>query len=163
MNRIEFRRSPGKHLLIVAGSLFFVLCGYVIQRSYQTDDRVIGRIAMGFFGLCAIASSRQLMLGGTAVVFDDGGIIDQRLGIGVIPWPAIQRCRVFSYRGTRILTIMLHEPETFLVRMSPVKRFLTRANRQLGFGHLAVGFTGLTPAIDEALRYLAAHHPELLT
>ena len=37
---------------------------------------------------------------------------------------------------------------------------LTKANQELGFGHLTFGFQGLKPGLKEVWEYILAHHTD---
>jgi hypothetical protein len=65
---------------MAVGGLFLVLNGQTLA----------GLRALVFFSACALAIGYQVWRRGPHIVFDQNGILDRTLEIGVIPWSEIQ-------------------------------------------------------------------------
>ena len=135
-------------LALVAASLFAARTG---------DDillRGVGWFGTAFFGLATLKAIRDLFSTDTAYVFDDRGIDDRLSGIGLIPWSAITAVQQASVRGTRFILLSLDQPQTYLSRLSALKRGLAAVNKDIGFGDWTLAFVGITPGVDEAWAYI---------
>ncbi len=155
MGRLEFRQSPWKSLGLVLLAAAMVGASYVTAvKAPDALRRGVGWFGVAFFALGLLPGIRGLTGRRLTVVLDETGIQDTRLRIGLIPWNQVRECRVESIRGTAFLCLHLKAPELFLHQLSPTQRALAKANHAMGFGHLAISFTGLTPSIKEAVAFL---------
>lgn len=161
MERIEFKRSRAKNALLLLLSLAFVLGGVFMARTAESSsDAAVGWICAAFFGLTSLAGVRNIVRGGVVFVFDQAGITDTSRGI-LIPWSEVEDVLVVSVKGTRMLGISLRHPEQFLSRVSAAQQAMANLNQRMGWGHWGFSFTGITPGIDEALRYVSEHVPNV--
>ncbi len=121
--------------------------------------QIVGWLGLVFFGLCFIAILAQLFRTRECVVLDDVGIHDLR-AFGVIAWDDIVSLTIGSVRSQRFLCIEVREPSIYLSRLSTHKRLLAQANPSLGFPPITISFSGLSPGLEEVLRYVQMNHPE---
>jgi len=138
------------------------LSWFVTRIAKDAAQTVFGWAGIVFFGAALLAIILSALRGGTAVVFDGSGITDERMNIGIIPWQEIEACRVATVQSSKFLCLSLREPEPYLSRLSRWRRLQSNSNQRLGFGHLAISFSGLQPGLNEAIEYLNQHRPGLL-
>jgi hypothetical protein len=120
--------------------------------------RVVGWIGVGFFGLGFVVIPIMWFRTDAQVIIDEEGIEDRRQGIGVIRWEEIRSLSVGSIEGTRFLCVNLIDPEKYHSRLPRWKRPMVAANRFLGVHGVPIGFSGLSPGIEEVWAYLQARH-----
>jgi hypothetical protein len=53
-----------------------------------------------------------------------------------------------------MLEVRLTDPAPLLARMTIYRHLMARANKSLGYPEIMLNFAGLTPGINEAIRYL---------
>lgn len=158
-DRVTFKRSRGKTALLICVALLFVVGGIVIAGNAEDSfDRIAGWACAVFFAAAAISGTRKLLSAGDVFTFDRNGIADHSHDV-IIPWTEVDEVLVLSVRGVRFLSIQLQYPEQFLARVSPAQRKLAAFNERMGWGHWAFTFSGVTPGIDEALRFIHANVP----
>lgn len=126
----------------------------------KPDAQIAGWAGLVFFGLCFIAIVARLFRGGPSVILNEFGIHDLRSSFGTIAWTDIVSLRIGSVRNQRFLCVEVLDPSTYLSRLRSHKRFLAQANSSLGFPPITIGFSGLSPGLDEVWRYVQTNHPE---
>jgi hypothetical protein len=122
--------------------------------------QIAGWTGLVLFGLCFIAIMAQLFRSGPSIILDDSGIHDRRSSFGTIPWTDIVSLQIGSVRSQRFLCVEVVDPNTYLSRLPRHKRLLAQANLSLGFPAITIGFSGLSPGIDEVWSYVQANHPD---
>jgi hypothetical protein len=164
MERLDFQRSRAKHAGLVLLALGFVVVGWFLATSATgLGDRVMGWLCVVFFGACLLVGAKRFVEGGVAFAFERAGIISPDSDLGVLPWAEIQSCAVVTIKGNRFLAMTFRDPERLLGRVSPAKRKLATFNEKMGWGHWALAFSGITPGLDEALAFIRANQPGLLS
>lgn len=122
--------------------------------------QIAGWAGLVFFGLCFIAILAQLFRSGPSVILDEMGIHDLRSSFGTIPWADVVSLRIGSVKSQRFLCVEVLDPSTYLSRLPSHKRLLAQANPSLGFPPITIGFSGLSPGLDDVWSYVQTNHPE---
>jgi hypothetical protein len=67
--------------------------------------------------------------------------------------------------SSKFLCIEFNEPDVYFSKLPKWKRIVLATNTKLGFGDLSIGFTGLSPGIEEAWQFIEQlhAHPERVT
>ncbi|NMM47667.1 STM3941 family protein [Marinigracilibium pacificum] len=127
-NKIEIQLSKTKIILLLIGSLAFVIAGVffilnpeMFSRSIfgnQLIVRIIGISAILFFGLCLIFISRKLFDNRIGFIIDDKGITDNSnaFDIGLIEWEDIVRIETLQIASTKLIMIDTIKPEKYIDR-----------------------------------------------
>ncbi len=110
---IEVEASPRKLALIVLGALAFVVAGYFMTlatvdtpRYSAALIRLLGYVAMGFFGLCGLIGLWRLMTQrGPVITMSPAGFCDVRVSQNIVPWPAIASIGTWTHSGQRIMVL----------------------------------------------------------
>ena len=139
--------------------LFGLTCALVGMCCFLTTfsdlfSRAVGWVGVGFFGLGFIVIPIMWFRTGAQVVINDEGIEDIRQKIGVIRWEDIRGLWIGRVESTKFLCIELVDSEKYLSRLPRWTRPLTAATRAIGFPPLTIGFTGLSPGLEEVWAYL---------
>jgi hypothetical protein len=133
---MECTRSKSK----IAGLTFLVLLtiavGYFLTTLPSLKARAWGWVLMGFFCVCLLLLISNLFKKGPALVINEKGIEDFQSKRGLIPWSDIACVRIKPVQGTRYLAI--------------------EAKGQI----IEIGFSSLTPGLDEVWDYLKISFPE---
>jgi len=132
---------------MVGGSYFCTTLPDIIAR-------VVGWIGMEFFGLGFVVFPVLFFRTDAQVIINDEGIEDRRLRIGVIRWEDIHSLSIGSVNSVRFLCVELNDPEEYLSRLPRWKRWLAAADGAMGFPPLNIGFSGLSPGIEEVWAHL---------
>lgn len=158
MPRLEFRTSPAKNAGLLLLGFVMVAAGVLVtQIGEDSFIRGVGWFCVAFFSLGVIKAFLNLFSNDVVYVFDERGIDDQKSGMGLIPWSAITRMEVLSYRGTRFLVLSLDRPDDFLSRVSSTKRGLAGINKAIGWGDWSLAFVGLSPGVSEAESFISRY------
>jgi hypothetical protein len=161
--------SIAKTLGWVCGAILMLGASWFCTTIPTLKAQIAGWLGLVFFGLGFIATLAQLFRRGPSVILDELGIHDLRSSFGIIPWADVVSLRVGSVRSQRFLCVDVQDPSTYLSRLPSRKRLLKRllamANASLGFPPItippiSIGFTGLSPDLDEVWSYVQTNHPE---
>jgi hypothetical protein len=162
MERLTFEKSRAKNIgLALIACALVVASWFTAQNADGNTDRLIGWFGILFFGLGIVIGIKRALEGGIAFVFDRSGIMTEESDVGLIPWFDVESCSIVTIRGTRLLSLTFRDPERFLSRVSPSKRRLASFNERMGWGHWALSFTGVTPGIDDALKFIRQNAPDV--
>lgn len=144
----------------IAGGWFFGFGGGTVESSQDYSNELVE----SFFGLLGIAMGSFLVLvtswkvvdSSPGLVFDNEGLTDNTSAFsrGFIPWSDIsgfEALRVGGPSNTRVLYVILNDPDKYMVAWGPLKRALFSLNRILGArspaaltsGYLTIGFDEL--------------------
>ena len=156
---MECRPSKVKLFGLLGLTCAMVGASYFCTTIPDLTAQVFGWIGVAFFGLGFIAIPRQLLRAGPQVVINDEGIDDRRLKLGPIRWDDIRELSIGSVHGAKFLCIELVDRERYLSRLPAWKRRLGAASEALGFPPLTIGFSGLTPGLDEVWDYVRKRPP----
>lgn len=159
--------SPRKMVLVVFGSVAFVLAGLWLAGAFgspPTSPRygpgaafVAGTLAIAFFGLCAVIASvalvRQLR-GGGGLVFDADGFTDRSsvVAAGRVAWSEVSGLHVWSYGRTRTLCVDVHDAGAVLARQKQPRRTLMERNIRLVGTPVTISPVNLAGDFEELCR-----------
>ncbi len=152
--------SISKTLGLVFLGVLMLAASWLCTTIPEPMARIAGWVGLAFFGLCFVAILRQLFRRGPSVILDESGIQDLRSSFGLIPWTDIAALWIGSVRSQHFLCLEVVDPDPYLSRLPSHKQLSARANRSLGFPPITIGFSGLSPGLDEVWRYIQAKHPE---
>ncbi len=165
--RMECYTSKVKLLGLLGLTCAMVSVSYFCTTLPGLTPRVVGWMGVGFFGLGFIALPVMFFRAAPQVVINDEGIEDRRLKIGVIRWEDIRSLSIGSVHSAKFLCVEVADPERYSSRLPRWSRWLAALNEALGFPALTIGFSGLSPGLNEAWAYLQARdsmnralHPE---
>ena len=153
---VECFSSRAKVFGLVVGSCAMVACGIFCTRMHGLLPQLAGWIGVALFGLCLLAWTTRLLRHGPQVRIDDKGVDDRRLGAGVVPWREITSIYVGAVRSTKFLCVEVADPDAFLSRLGPWKRWLARRSMAMGFPTFTVSFVDLSPGLREVCAHLEA-------
>jgi hypothetical protein len=151
---VECHTSKLKLLGFLDLTCIMVSVSYFCTTLPDMVARVAGWVGVGFFGLGFIAIPLRFFRSGPQVVINEEGIDDRRLIIGVIRWSDIRSLSIRSLNSVKFLCIELVEPEKYLARLPRWRRSLEWTNEILGFPAMTIGFTGLSPGIDQVWEFI---------
>jgi hypothetical protein len=162
MPPIAIHASRLKYALLLLAALGFVAGGVFIVLHGKPGDAWVGWMSILFFGAGIPLFGRQLLDARPRLVIDEHGILDRTLGVGVIPWSEITGASLGSVQGNHFICLELHHPESWLEKLSPIKRALVSANQALGFSALNLNLSAVAADPTEVLeliqKTIAAHH-----
>jgi hypothetical protein len=139
----------------------FVLMGYFVAADEESlYRRAVGWVCIAFFGAVAVSATWSLFRGRDVFTFDRAGITDHHRGV-VIAWAEIKKAVVLNVQGMQFLGLVFHQPAQFLDRLSPLRRVFAKFNERQKWCYWNFTFTGVTPGIEEALRYIGENVPEV--
>jgi hypothetical protein len=162
---LEIGAAPLKLSLIVLGGLAFVVGGYFMTMA--TEDtarysasliRLIGYVAMGFFGLCALLGLwRLLTQRGPVITLSPQGLRDVRVSHDIVPWPAIASIGTWEHSGQRVMVVGLKTGEEEKLRLTTIARLSRGANARLGADGLAIAAQGAKISHDHLIATATAY------
>jgi hypothetical protein len=107
-----------------------------------------------FFGACLIAIVFQLFRRKPTVVFGHSGVLDIRLGVGLIPWRDIASVSILAVRRQRLIALSLRDEESYRLRSPIWRRVLIYISDAMNYPAFTIAFAGLRPGLDEAYAFL---------
>lgn len=141
--------SKTKILLGTFGSLAFVALGiWLIPR-----NPFIGWSGILFFGFAGIAWAKKLFSKKPGLIFNNIGLVINRnnFPIGLIPWSDITGFSIFEVRGSKMLVILLKEPEKYIEVGSSLRRNLNKINYQMSGSPIAIASSTLKISFNELM------------
>ncbi len=155
-----FRSSRWRFVILLLGSLAFVVAGVIVLEAPLSDGeslsrrQLIGWASIAFFGGCSLIFARCLLDSRPRLVIDDEGVLDRTIRTGPIPWEQIQGAYLRSMSGSVFLCLHLREPRQCLDRMSKVGRMLAKANTALGFTPVSLNVSNLAADPNDILQLI---------
>lgn len=143
MNKIEIPIGKSKILLLLIAALIFVILGILFTVDPEKFNssifanpqltRIIGIVAIVFFGAACIFGVRKLFDKRIGLTIDDIGIIDNTnaSSVGRINWSDITEIKTQKVYSTEFLLIYTKNPEQYLSKMSGFKRKLMEGNNSM--------------------------------
>ena len=157
-DRIEFRYSPQGQLgLLVVGCVLTGVSSFAALTYADVVYRTVAWFGAAIMALCALIAAKRLLAGGVPFVFDLGGISFPGGSFGLLPWTEVKSYAVVTIRGNYFLALTFHDPAHALSRIPPMRRRWAMANEQLGWGHWALSFSGLSPGMADAIAFIREH------
>lgn len=168
------RRSDSKLLGFVLVGALLVAVGVLMIQGDEVDsgddgDMLIGWLTIVFFGLVSISKTYQLVYGHREPVeLSAQGFWDKRVLEQKVPWSAVSRLSVWSYRGksfwrTYLLRIQLTDEAMQHVRLTKTGRTARSLNKPIGLDGIYISTVDLDMSFPE-LRllfqsYLSQYNP----
>jgi hypothetical protein len=157
---MEFRSSIPRTLGFAALGVLITLASYYAGRTASGLTQVVGWLGVVFFGLAAVVIPLQLLRRGPVVIIDDSGVLDRRLGVGLIPWQDISSVSITQIRNQRFISLWLRNEGQYLSHWPAWKRAGSGVSERLGVSPFSMQFKTLTPGLDEAYARLKENVPE---
>lgn len=160
--KIEIPLSKTKIVLLLLGSIAFVIVGMLFMLDPETFItsrlrspeviRIVGIVAVAFFGLCLILIVRKLFDNGVGLTIDQNGITDNSSSIhlGLIEWDDILEIETIQIASTKMLKLKTDKPEKYIERAKNtfIKRAMA-ANHKLYGSPLNISSVSLKVKFDE--------------
>lgn len=167
MKRIEIPLSKTKILLLVGGSVLFVVASLFlifVLADQQTKlnpmlIKVIGVVGMLFFGATGITAAKKLFDNKMGMIIDENGITDNSSGvsIGLIKWADITSIKTEQVSSTKFLLIKVSNPDFYLSQAKGLKRKMMEANNKMYGTPVSMTSNGLKCTFDELEKLLQEH------
>lgn len=159
MSKIEIPLSKTKILLLVSGSILFVIAGlffFLVLADEQTRFNPIlikgvGILSVLFFGATGISTTRKLFDNKIGLILDENGITDNSSGVSVgqIKWSDITEIKMGQVSSTKFLLIYVANLEYYLQQVSGFKRKMMQANSNMYGTPLSMTSNGLKCSFEE--------------
>lgn len=154
MRRFEAYPSKSKLLgLFLLGCTMVGISAFCVTR-FEIKAIIAGVAGLVFFGFCTVVTVYRFFQSNTPqIVMDDTGIQTGN-ALGNIEWGDIVGFRVDEKNGNRFLSVFVFDKQKYLQRMSIMARKSAELNPLLGHSEIVIGFSGLSPGIEQACHYL---------
>jgi hypothetical protein len=154
---LVIRPSRAKYIRHLIVALVFVAIGIAMSIGGAIHERLFAAIDILFFGACAIAFVRQIVDTKPRVIITDVGLLDRTLGVGIIPWDAIDDAHLSSIYGNAFIGLVMRDPGPWLSLVSTTKQKLASANEALGFQPININLSGTACDPVVVLATIRAH------
>lgn len=136
MTKIEIAFSKKKNVLLVLGSLMFVLAGlYFIYdpngfKYSPSTIRIIGIISIIFFTLCGYLITKKLFSKENALVISNEGILDNtNLNPPLlVKWNDIKSMSMIKIGNQKVVLLQISNPEYYINQASGIKKQIMNTN-----------------------------------
>ena len=165
--QIEIPLSKKKLLLMLAGSVGFILIGFwfiidppKISNPFFGDPTrllVLGVISIIFFGLCAVYIARKLPENTPGLIIDIYGLTDNSSGVsaGRILWSDIQDISVIEIHRQKLIMLQVKNPQDYIDRQkSGFKRKMMQMNFNMYGTPLSITSNSLKIEFNELISIL---------
>ncbi|NDV83526.1 STM3941 family protein [Bacteroides sp. 51] len=162
MEKIEIPLSKAKLLLVVIGSILFVVFGVLLLTGFadnhtrytSTFVKEVGVMGVVFFGATGILGARKMFSKNVGLTIDDNGILDSNYAssIGVIKWEDITHIETMEISSTKFLLIYTVNPEYYLSKAKGLKRRGLKANDRMCGTPFSIASTTLKCSFKELER-----------
>jgi hypothetical protein len=155
--------SRKKLLLITAGGAMFVVLGFFLLRSTDTEERLAGIAGIVFFGFCALFGIWRLVRPAPAVILHSSGIFDNAsaLSAGFLHWDEISSIYVAKIKNQRSLAIVLKDVDAFLSRQSGMKSKIMKMNVGLTGAAVNIPASTLPISLEELMQQIQQRCPSI--
>lgn len=140
---IQIALSKTKMQFLLLGSIVFVIIGiwFVLNPPQgssnwfknETVMRILGALAIVFFGGLAISISRKYNDKKPGLQIDQAGITDNSSAVsaGLIPWDDITAVEIAQVMNQQFLLIIVQNPEDYINQITnPIKKGAVKMNYQ---------------------------------
>jgi hypothetical protein len=150
-------------LKVFLGSLLFVVVGLALIAWVGVIGRVVGGIAVAFFGLCGAYVLTEMLWRRPTVEMDRSGIrVRSHLAAaGYLPWAEVTGAIVYRVEGQRMLGIVVRDREGLIARATPLRRFLMRSNRRMGYPLVNIPQVAVAENLDDVLAGMRRFRPDI--
>jgi hypothetical protein len=155
--------SRKKLLLLTAGGAMFVVLGFFLLQSTDTEERLAGIAGIVFFGFCALFGAWRLVRPTPAVILHSSGIFDNAsaLPAGFLRWDEISSVYVATIKNQRSLAIVLKDVDAFLSRQSGTKSKIMKMNVGLTGAAVNIPASTLPISLEELIQQIQQRCPAL--
>jgi hypothetical protein len=155
MQKIEIPISRIKLILILIGSILFVILGIYLAKNpedflsfrHRNPEiiRIVGVFSACFFGLIGFYVVIKLFDNKPGLILDEIGITDNSSAIayGLIFWKDIVSIRTEKIQTTQFLIIEVNNPEEYIKNSSKFKKLLFKTNFKIYGTPLSINASGL--------------------
>lgn len=155
--------NPAKQALLGIGAFAFAVLGIVlIAVGDSVKMVVVGMLVVVVFGAFGVLWVRIARRAGPALVVDRRGITDRSSATpaGFVPWTEITGLGIWMYKGQRVLTVDVVDPEAVLSRVGSLARPIMRASMHRSGTPVNIATAALPFTTDQLLHEVAAFLPE---
>jgi hypothetical protein len=156
MGRFEVYPSRLKLLGLMLLDAVLLAIAIIGTTMPEIGARIAGWAGLVLFGTFLFGAVRLLWRSRVPRLWMDDAGIHTGSWAGVVEWKDIVRLRVESWKRTRIICVFVQDPHKYFSRMKTFAKWSAQWQKDLGFSGIALGFSGLTPGLDEACNYLMA-------
>lgn len=153
-DKIEIPLSKTKIVLLILGSIIFIVAGVWILLSSAADQqtrypplflKIVGVMAVLFFGATGILGFTKLFDNKAGLTIDERGITDNSSGVsvGLIEWDDVTGIRTEQIMATKFLLIDTSQPEKYVGRAGGVKGKMMESNIKMYGTPLSIASTAL--------------------
>lgn len=172
MNTIEIKSSKTKLILLVSGSLIFMILGIFLAVSPHkfasfifrsvTFIRMVGIVAILFFGLCLIILIKSLLTKKFNLIINEKGIIDNSsyVSVGAIFWSDINSIKKIDVMSTKFLLINVKDPNKYLNKESGIKRKILERTYKTYGTPISISSNTLSYNFDELEKAISKFYNE---
>ena len=164
--------SRGKIVLLILISVVFLAVGAwmltLSDAQLEGSQRMMGptllRIVAGaaviLGAICLVAGVVKLRDRRPGLILSAEGITDNSSGVsaGLIPWADVTGFSIFQHQKTRMLVVLVVDPEKYILRGNAVQRLLHRANTGMVGSPISIAATTLKIDFDELKREVETWH-----
>jgi len=139
METIEIQLSKTKTLLMIAGSILFVLSGIFLLNITDLPLRFnpivvksTAVLCIIFFGMTGAYGIKKLFDDKTGLLIDENGIFDNTnaVSIGLIEWADITGIEVKQIATQKFIMVYISNPDVYINKASGMKRKLMQQNNK---------------------------------
>jgi hypothetical protein len=138
--RIVLHTSPGHQYRKLAGCVALLGVGGGLLAAGVV--RWLGWALVLVGGGFALVILRALGEETERIVIDDAGIRDSALPVGAIGWDEVRGAEVRQIGSAKIVALDVRDPERFLRRLPPARRFIARKALEAGLPYLYLTLVG---------------------
>lgn len=159
--------SRKKMLLLMLGGVVFVVLGLWMAgvlgpppatgRYSTAFIRVMGWVAVAFFGLSLVVSLHRLLNVREVLRIGPAGIRWTHWSDQIIPWREIVDVTLWTHRGQTVIVLHLRDAVRFPGR--GLAGLTAPANRLLTGGDISVSLSGIDRTVEETLSAMAEFKP----
>ncbi|WP_298520246.1 STM3941 family protein [uncultured Kordia sp.] len=123
-NPIEIPQSKKKIILLILGSLVFVVLGACLyfeiipnnDRMNASFIKIVGIVSMVFFGLTLAIGIKRIVHTKLGLIINEKGIMDNSTAtsVGFIPWRDITGVQPIKVASTNFLIIHVKNPQNYI-------------------------------------------------
>jgi hypothetical protein len=140
---VNIMASKVKYTVLLVIAIGFVACGILVLAKGKLADAWIGWMSILLFGAGIPLFFQEILRSTPRLIIHEKGVLDTSLGVGFIPWSDIIDAYAMSIQHNAFICPVLHNPEEWVEKLSPIKRAAVAANRALGFTEINLNLCGL--------------------
>jgi len=124
---LTFRVNRSRLLRLIGISILFIVVGLYLAILHHDN---IGYISLLFGGLALLVSGIKLVTTRGGIHFTEDGFRDYVSGLrmGLIRWRDVTGTQDVDFRGRQVLLVKLRDPNVYITRGGPIRRYLNQKN-----------------------------------